>query len=160
MNQHSEKMHNLLNAVVRLTKTKSDHHYNCVETLAGKILQSTEETIKTAALSGQTKAYIFVYALGSKFKEIPIYDYLFPNEQLTAKLTELKLESVFHMVRKYFEPFEVEHKIFQIPQHVSTSNDKVQIHEVDTLDANLFQDGTLAGDKYIGAIIVSWSKSM
>lgn len=159
MSQHSEKMHNLLTAVVRLTKVKSDHHFVYVETLAAKILQSTEEIIKTAALSGQTKAYIFVYALGSKYNDIPIYDYLFPNNELADKLAELKIESVFHMIQKYFEPFEVEHKIFQIPQ-TTTKDNKVQIREVETPNTNLFQDGTLAGDKYIGTIIVSWSKNM
>ena len=156
--KHVDKINNLLDTVVKITRSNGDHHRIAVDQLIVTILGNNEETLKAAALCGQTQAYIFVYAFGSTYKDIPIYNYLFPNDKLREKLVELKLDSVFMQIKKYFEPFEVEHKVFQIITPKKTEKDQVRIHEVDMINSQLFSDGTLAGDKYIGAIVVSWDK--
>jgi hypothetical protein len=134
-----------------------------------------EAVLQNAAKNGQTQAHIFVYALGTKYDDVPIFDYLFPNPEMQAKLREFQIESVFFMVEKFFHPFVVTHKIYQIvhpvraPSGDSLSDSgetgvkqdtKIKLVEVELSDdqINLFHDGNLAGDKYVGAIIVSWSK--
>lgn len=165
MSTHAEKIKSLLDHCVKLTQNKGTHHKLDVEKLIIEILAGHEITLQNAAKNGQTKAYIFVYSLGAKYEDVSIYDYLFPNNEMIKKLKEYDLDSVFMRIQKYFEVFDVEHKIYEISRaKVQTDDrreiDKISFPEVELSEdqINLFRDGELAGNKYVGAIIVSWKK--
>lgn len=148
MATHFDKIKDLLDTCVKLTKAPGSHHKGDIEKLIPAILANHEETLRNAAKNGQTKAYIFVYALGAA----GIYEYLFPNAGMLAALRDQNLDPVFLQIQKFFEPFVVEHKVFRIdPSGVVETTLGEDTYQ-------LFCDGKLCDVKYVGAIIVSWSK--
>jgi hypothetical protein len=151
MSTHSEKMKGLLEHCVKLTKAVSEHHNKDVEKLILKILHGHEAVVERAASNGQKKAYIFVYALGADYEGVPIYNYLFPNDDMLTKLAAQDLGGVFVRIQKYFDAFDVLHKIYEIGdgiKEIELSDDQIE----------LFRDGRLLDKKYVGAIIISWEK--
>lgn len=92
MATHFDKIKDLLDTCVKLTKAPGSHHKADIEKLIPAILANHEETLRIAATNGQTKAYIFVYALGAKCEEAGIYEYLFPSAAMAQKLRDQNLD--------------------------------------------------------------------
>lgn len=150
--KHNERMKNLFDNAVKLSKSNTDHHAKSVNTLLSGILENSEHNIEIAASNGQTKAFIFVYAIGGKYNNIPIYEYLFPNDEFKKKLNETNLTSVFEQIVKYYDPFKVQHLTYKV------DSDYVPI-TINEGNYRLFKDGYLDDkSKYIGVISVSWDE--
>lgn len=171
---HELKMRALLSRVVKSTNKTSSHHNLNVNNLTALILKRHEETIQNAAEAGQHRAFLFVYAIGTTYHNIPVHNYLFPDSHLMEKLSRMGIEPVFSRIQKFFHPFEVSHKFYQI-----VDGRKISIKELDLSpdQIHLFtRDGQLGvgsdidpeiaspenADKvsYIGCIVVSWKKHL
>lgn len=186
---HTDDMREFLNFVVDSTKNSSTHHRleSDAETLTHAILHEHQKNIVAASKNSRSEAVIFSYALGTEYQGAPVYDLMFPNKYLLDQFIRFKLQPVFERLQKFFAPFEVYHKVYQL----TTKGAKVTMKEVDfdQTDVYIFTNtGTLNIHKgeyildidenapidvddepdtndleeisYVGSIVVSWEKHL
>ncbi len=185
---HEDEMREFLNFVVDSTKNSSTHHR--LETdaseLTALVLQDHQTNIKDAARKSRSDAVVFLYALGTQYKNAPVYELMFPNKYLQKQFDRFRIKPVFERVQEFFKPFETHHKIYQITTtgsnvtmkqvelddnqvHFFTNTGKINLHKGeyvledisdDSVDASTAEPEDEIKEKtkirYVGCITVSW----
>ena len=82
--------------------------------LTEKIIVNYQKNIQIAAEQGHKFAYIFIFDKRAKINNISLYDYLFPNEILTQKITSLEIGDIKTSITNKLYPFTILHNNIQI----------------------------------------------
>lgn len=104
-------MNEFYDYIVNITKTSG--YQNILtkdsEIIMDAILNDYQENIKIAAAEGRNEAYIFIYEVNAKIKNISVDAYVrMNNPKVVEKFNEFKLEPVMERIQKKISPFKVE----------------------------------------------------
>ena len=104
-------MNEFYDYIVNITKTSG--YQNILtkdsEIIMDAILNDYQENIKIAAAEGRNEAYIFIYEVNAKIKNISVDAYVrMNNPKVVEKFNEFKLEPVMERIQKKINPFKVE----------------------------------------------------
>ena len=101
------------NFIVELTKYSTTGNLLKMDSdvILNVILKDYRKNLQVAASKGFNKAYICIYEIGAKYKNIiPIDEYIRPSDSMKEKFEKFKIEPVVDRVKKALAPFNVEVK--------------------------------------------------
>jgi hypothetical protein len=105
------EMEKFFNHIIEVTSHSSDQVLikRTSDELINVLTRDFKRNIKIAADRGHNQAYICIYEVDAKYRDIlPIDKFIHMNDHMRGKFAEFGLEPVVDRLRKIFQPFQLD----------------------------------------------------